>query len=181
VDVPALLVNATVHAAATFGSAQAGATATAAALAKAFLRAQSLWKWTTAAGVLSGAGLVILLVVFFTRTPKPKTDQELLQGTWKATKIVFVGQEMQADMEMSVAGDQWTTRAGEASRKDSFRLNPGRIPKEIDFIAAQGSVQPGIYRLEADRLQLSVNTQSQERPTDFTGVRFFFCEFQRAK
>src|SRR5262249_40562895 len=110
VALPALLLNATVQAAATFGSAQAGA-AQAAALAKGFLRAQSLWKWTKAAGLLAGAGLVILLVLFFTQAPepktdqelpqgirdqkgfravgeapKPKTDQELLQGTWKATK-----------------------------------------------------------------------------------------------
>jgi RNA polymerase sigma factor (sigma-70 family) len=182
VEVPALLVNATVQAAGTFSLAQAtAAAAKAAALANGFLRTQSVWRWTKAAGLLSGAGVVILLVLFFMRAPKPKTDQELLQGTWKSTKVLFAGQEMPLGMEVSFAGDDVTIRAGEALREDSFRLNPEKQPKEIDFIAAQGNVQPGIYRLEGQRLQISLNMEGQERPTDFTGERFFYYEFQRAK
>jgi RNA polymerase sigma factor (sigma-70 family) len=183
VEMPALLVTSTVQAATSFASAQAAA-AKGAALAKGYLRTQSLWKWTKAAGLLAVAAVAIVFVLFLllAQAQKPKADQELLQGTWMATKVLFAGQEMPAaDMDMIFAGDQLTIRAGEASRQVSFHLNPGKDPKEIDCIPAQGATLPGIYRLEDDRLQLSLNMQGRERPTDFTGERFFYYEFRRAK
>jgi RNA polymerase sigma factor (sigma-70 family) len=180
VALPDHLLNSTGQAAATFAVAPAGA-AKAAGLANSFLRAQSLWKWTKATGLLAGVGLVILLALFLRWALKPETDQELLQGEWKATRCLFAGKELPPNMEVRIAGDHFNIRFGDASKETTFRLNPGKQPKEIDFISAPGIVNPGIYRLEDDRLLLSMNMQGPERPTDFTGERFFLYEFRRVK
>jgi uncharacterized protein (TIGR03067 family) len=61
----------------------------------------------------------------------------------------------------------------------TFRVDPSKDPKEIDFVVAQGVTWPGIYWLEGDRLQLCVDTQGRERPASLSGERFFYYEMQR--
>jgi RNA polymerase sigma factor (sigma-70 family) len=135
----------------------------------------------TAGGILALVGLVTVLVLFWPPAQKPRTDQELLQGTWKVSKVLFGGQEVpKEDIDMIFVGDQFTVRAKGAANTATFRLNPTKDPKEIDVVfLALGVTWPGIYRLEGDHLLLCMNTQGRERPADFTGRRFFYYEVQR--
>jgi uncharacterized protein (TIGR03067 family) len=113
--------------------------------------------------------------------PASNPDQELFQGTWKVSKVLFRGQELPpADIDMIFAGDQFTLQAGGGANAATFRLNPTKDPKEIDVVFQRlGVTWPGIYRLEGDRLLLCLNTEGRERPRDFTGSRFFYYEVQR--
>jgi RNA polymerase sigma factor (sigma-70 family) len=180
VEIPARLANATVQAAVMFGSGQAGTVVKGITLAQGFLRAQLLRKWTKAVGLLAVGGLVAVLLLFLTRAQKPKTDQQLLQGTWKVAKMWFGGQEMPVEaIDMIFAGDQFTQRAAGTTLQASFRLDPGKDPKEIDFLFPRRVTWRGIYRLEGDHMLLCWNTEGPERPADFTGKRFYYYELRR--
>ena len=190
-DVPASLLDATVRSAALFGgggAVAAGATsARVAALARGVLREQLLGKLrkaaAAAAGLLVLVGLVAACLFLLLPARKPKTDQELLQGTWTAT-AVWVGQQPlpPAGVRFIFAGDRCTARFGDAGLPTTYRLEPTKDPKEIDFSAGRGGSLPGIYRLDGDRLQLCLNMEGPERPTELArnpDHRWFLYEFRR--
>jgi RNA polymerase sigma factor (sigma-70 family) len=179
-EIPARLANATVQAAVMFGSGQTATPVKGMTLAQGFIRAQFLRKWTKAVGLLAVAGLVAVFLLFWTWVQKPKTDQELLQGTWKVTKMWFGGREgLKEDIDMIFAGNQFTQRAVRSTFQASFRLDPGKDPKEIDFLFARRVTWRGIYRLEGDHLLLCWNTNGRKRPADFTGEDFYYYELRR--
>jgi RNA polymerase sigma-70 factor (ECF subfamily) len=194
---PELLVTSTVQAAVLFDSGRTGTATKVAALAEGFLLTQLLRKWAKVAG-LAAAGLVGFLVFLLilgrnlqtepkqqaanlAQAPKPKTDQELLQGKWKVAKVLVEGQEKQmGNVDVVFAGDQCHFLvAGMNPRQSPFRLDASKEPREIDLIQGRGRAWPGIYRLEGDHLQLAVNSQGPERPGDFTGQRFTYYELER--
>jgi uncharacterized protein (TIGR03067 family) len=189
-------VHSTVQAATLFCSGRTGTATKVTALAEGFLESQFLGKWAKVAG-LGVAGLLVLLLLLLTLTlnlstepeqqptnlaqaPKPKTDQELLQGTWKVAKLWFGGREVVvADLEMVFAGDQIAQRGEGRALQASFRLDPGKDPKEIDFLFPQRVTRRGIYRVEGDHMLLCWNLEGPERPADFTGKRFYYYELRR--
>jgi uncharacterized protein (TIGR03067 family) len=61
----------------------------------------------------------------------------------------------------------------------TFRVDPSKDPKEIDLSNPNGVTEPGIYRLDGDRLQLCVNTEGRERPARLSRERFLFYELRR--
>jgi RNA polymerase sigma factor (sigma-70 family) len=186
-DVPAPLVDATVRSAALFGGGQAAAGATSAppaALARAVLRELLLGKLTkAAAGLLAVAALIALGLLLLRPARKPKTDQEQLQGTWTAVEV-WSGQQAlpAAGIQFTFAGDRCTGRFGDMLLPTTYRLEPSRDPKEIDFSLDPGGNMPGIYRLQGDRLQLCMNMGGPERPTDLTkkpDPQLFLYELRR--
>ena len=180
VEVPAQLATSTVQAAVSFGSGQVGTAAKAITQAQGFLRAQFLRKWAKALGLLAVAALVAVVLLFLIRAQKPKTDQELLQGTWKVAKMWFGGRELPvAAIDMIFAGDQFTQRAAGTTSQATIRLDPGKDPKEIDFLFPRRATWRGIYQLKGDQLLLCWNTEGRERPADFTGERFYYYELRR--
>jgi RNA polymerase sigma factor (sigma-70 family) len=159
-------------------------------LATSFLKAQALTRWMKVAGLLATVGLVVIAVLFVTlgRKAKPdmaraaKPDAELLQGTWTAASVWIGGRQLPGDgVDFVFAGDRATVRfPGMPLLSPTFRVDPSKDPKEIDFVIGNGVTWPGIYRLEGDRLQLCMDTQGRERPTNLGGEKFFFYELQRA-
>jgi RNA polymerase sigma factor (sigma-70 family) len=153
----------------------------AAGLANSFLKAQALIRWVKAAGLLAVAGLVGVALIFLTQGRKAQTDAELLQGTWKEAKVWFRGQEVPpVNLEMIFAGDRFTMRADILPPMSAtFRVDSSKDPKEIDLFYPNGVTNPGIYRLDGDHLQLSINTEGGERPTNLRPNTFFYYELQR--
>jgi RNA polymerase sigma factor (sigma-70 family) len=156
----------------------------AADLANGFLKTQALTRWVIAAGLLLAAGSVsVPPVLLLTHARKAQTDAELLQGTWKAARLWVGGQQVPPlNLEMIFAGDGFTMRADILPQPMSatFRVDPSKDPKEIDLVYPNGVTNPGIYRLDGDRLQLSINTEGAERPANFSpDKRFWQYELQR--
>ena len=153
----------------------------AAGLADSFLKSQALTRWMKIAGLLAMAGLVAIAILFLTPGRKAPTDAELLQGTWKAARVWFHDQEVPpVNLEMVFAGDRFTMRSDiMAPMSATFRVDASKDPKEIDLVYPNGVTNPGIYRLEGDRLQLSINTEGPERPANLGPGKSFYYTLQR--
>src|SRR4051812_5683667 len=103
-------------------------------------------------------------------------DLDLLQGAWRAVRIVKGGNPVPDELAATVRyifdddrvilmeGDQ---RAGEGV----IRLDPASDPKAFDFTATKGpqmgTTALGIYRVEVDSLTMCLGN---ERPSHFTGA-----------
>jgi len=163
-------------------------------LANGFLKSQALARCVKVAGLLATAGLIAVVILFFTlgRKARPdapmsqgavaKSDSEAIQGTWNATKVRHGGQEMipAENVQMVFAGDRVTSHfPGLAPLSGTFRLDPSKDPKEIDLIFPAGVTWRGMYGLEGDQLQLCIDLQARERPVSLTDERFFSSEMKR--
>jgi RNA polymerase sigma factor (sigma-70 family) len=153
----------------------------AAQLANSFLKVQALTRWIKVAGLLGTAGLVAVALLFFTLGRKAETDAKLLQGTWKAAKVWLHGQEIPpVNLEMSFAGDRFTMRADIMPPSSAtFRVDSSKNPKEIDLFYPNGVTNRGVYRLDGDHLQLSIDTDGRDRPANLAPNAFFYYELQR--
>jgi uncharacterized protein (TIGR03067 family) len=126
--------------------------------------------------------LVAVALLFLTTGRKAPTDAERLQGTWKAAKVCFRGQQVPpVNLEMTFAGDRFTMRSDLLPEPMSatFRVDPGKDPKAIDLSYPNGVTNPGIYRLDGDHLQLCINTEGGERPANLRPNTFFYYELHR--
>jgi RNA polymerase sigma factor (sigma-70 family) len=153
----------------------------AADLADGFLKSQALARRAQAAGLLVAAGVAAVAALFLAQGRKAQTDPQL-QGTWKAARVWYRGQEVPAvNLEMTFAGDRCTTRSDLfPPMSATFRVDPGKDPKQIDLVYPNGVTSPGVYRLDGDRLRLCVNTEGGERPAELSRERFFYYELRRA-
>jgi RNA polymerase sigma factor (sigma-70 family) len=153
----------------------------AAELADGFLKSQALTRWIKVAGLLAGAGLLAIAVLFFTRARETRPDTELLQGTWNATNVWVNGQKLPGEgVDIAFTGERVTLRfPGMPPLSPTFRIDPSKDPKEINFDLPGGVTWPGIYQLERDRLQLCINLLAGERPAKLSGDRFSYYELRR--
>ena len=102
-------------------------------------------------------------------------DLDLLQGAWRAVRIVHGGSEVPDEVAMTVRyifdGDQVLLMEGDQRAGEGvIRLDPSADPGAFDFTATKGAPKGttamGIYRIEGDLLTMCMG---DERPTDFTG------------
>jgi RNA polymerase sigma factor (sigma-70 family) len=114
----------------------------------------------------------------------PKKDKELLQGRWivssaehngqadgdlKDAKLIFA-----VDRFHLVVNDEEKFKVNPASSTfglhvGTFKLDPGKDPKEIDLAQGETVVVPGIYSLDGDTLKVCVK-RGAERPTGFNAT-----------
>jgi len=118
-----------------------------------------------------------------------KSDEQLLQGTWKvvvgeaADKGVIVG-----DL-LTFAGDKRLTFQKErgqsvANQSATFSVDPTKKPKAFDLHPDKKPVL-GIYELSGDRLKMYFSRPGQPRPMKFdhpgTDSIFLLVELERQK
>jgi uncharacterized protein (TIGR03067 family) len=110
-----------------------------------------------------------------------KLEMKKLQGVWKTVGVEIEGRKTEppADMAGSVVikGGTYTVKAvtetGEKVVSElTFKLDPTKDPKAIDFTTAAGPDKgkqiKGIYKLEGDTLKVCFNPKKDgERPTSF--------------
>jgi RNA polymerase sigma factor (sigma-70 family) len=179
--VPAtLLISTASQAAGSASSAQA------AALAEGVLKAMFLHKLKIAVGVLlttAVAGLAAGVLTRQVKSPvttaavaeKPKTDKDHLQGTWIPVSVEEAGKKVPEEkvkaknFEMVIKGDKMTLPHKDGEKEVSYKLNPGKDPKQIDLLLEKEKTAKGIYSLKGDTLRLCVGKDhDSERPTKFT-------------
>jgi uncharacterized protein (TIGR03067 family) len=101
-----------------------------------------------------------------------------LQGTWKQIACEENGvagavDEFGTEPKSTFTDDTFvvTLADGSLAIKGTFKLDPSREPKAIDwtdtFGADAGKTFPAIYSLEGDQLVFCAADEGQERPTEF--------------
>ncbi len=130
-------------------------------------------KWTIGFGVLAA---------FFAAQDSSlkeliRKDQERLQGTWKIIAAESKGEKVPTKElgELFLIFDGDTIQVQEDKKKQdrySFRLNPERKPKEIDFSYTKGPkkgrTDRAIYLFQGDLLTFCIQEDAtQARPKEF--------------
>jgi uncharacterized protein (TIGR03067 family) len=119
----------------------------------------------------------ILFVLAFVATGEEKKDRDLIQGTWKVTRLEYGGRintEHFREDTWIFKGDQLTLIGdGKVFYKMTFKLDPTKQPKTIDLTITEGDsdvgrTDLGIYRLAENTLTLSRSLS--ERPKEFAGA-----------
>ena len=112
-------------------------------------------------------------------TPDPIAEEiKKLQGTWKQIACEKDGVADQVDEfglepKSTFTDDTYvvTLTDGTIAIKGTFKLDPTREPKTIDWMDTfgedAGKTFPAIYSLEGDRLIFCAADEGQERPTEF--------------
>jgi uncharacterized protein (TIGR03067 family) len=91
-----------------------------------------------------------------------RAAQENIQGTWVIVSVERGGEEVPEEEvrkesgSLVFAGDQFRilNPAGKVEFKGTFKLDPGKDPRELDLLVKDGQAQMAIYRLDGDRLTL---------------------------
>jgi uncharacterized protein (TIGR03067 family) len=106
-----------------------------------------------------------------------RKDQERLQGTWRIIAAESTGERVPSkDLgELFLIFDGDSIQVQEDKKKQdryTFRLNPERKPKEIDFSYTKGPkkgrTDRAIYLFQGDRLTFCIQEdETQARPKDF--------------
>ena len=118
---------------------------------------------------------ILLLTRGFSAGDYKKDDKDRLQGHWTVVSVELSGNKQDGDevkklKPIMVKGSEWTAPTGD---KFNFKINPTRIPKEIDLQSDMGGqvlIWRGIYKLEKDTLTFCRSQGPDgERPKEFRG------------
>ena len=134
-----------------------------------------------ASGLLATAtcsvAVLLLFLLLFLLLADRKTDQERIQGAWKATRTsILGGTANDGGSEMTFQGNRFTLdckvfgpNAPSFQDEGTFELHPDQSPKAIDFISFRGGRTPGIYQFDKDRLIICCDCAMNpaRRPTEF--------------
>lgn len=129
---------------------------------------------------------VILVFAADKKDPSKKTDQNKLQGTWVVVSAETEGMSIKEikGNRVVISGNTITHKFGSEEKKGSFKLNPSKNPKQIDFTEGE-DVYHGIYKLDDDSLKFCLPADpSPKRPTEFTskkGSGTILMELKRQK
>jgi uncharacterized protein (TIGR03067 family) len=96
-------------------------------------------------------------------------------GTWTAASIVEDGKEVAKDevekVSLTVKGEGYTFRRGDAVIEGTHKLDPSKTPKTIDAVRSSGPDKGktilGIYELTDDTYKVCFAPAGQDRPTEF--------------
>jgi uncharacterized protein (TIGR03067 family) len=140
--------------------------------------------------------LVVLLLGADKKEPALKGDQKKLQGIWKATKIVYNGDELSADNEgkikITIKGTTLTLEAAKQIKREyatiQIKLDETTTPKCIDATISAGGKKgvtlESIYKLDGDKLTICTKVLGMDRPTKFEspgGESVALVELERVK
>ena len=125
---------------------------------------------------MRGKAVVLLAVVFASAGVvaggDAKGDLKKFAGTWSIVSAQKGGKDAPEneikELRLVFHGDKFTAKFGEKSKDGSFKIDPGKKPKQID-ITLMDKTAEGIYRFKGDNLELCINEPDggEARPTEF--------------
>ena len=126
--------------------------------------------WIMAVILMSAAAVV-------SRAGDAKKDLELLQGDWKIESVQESSGKNGNDsdikaMVVTFKGDSMKiTLKGELIENHKIKIDAAATPRTIDFTHLEGpdkgKTEPGIYKVEGDKLTICVNDPGKDRPSAF--------------
>jgi uncharacterized protein (TIGR03067 family) len=129
------------------------------------------------------AGLLVLACVVMLGAEEAKkdakSDLKKLDGSWKAVKLIYNGEDFMKGEDSRIAMDikdgVATVRASEGIKKEYAKvrlvLDPSATPKLLDLTVVAGAQKDakmeGIYKLDGDKLTICVKVLGNGRPAKF--------------
>lgn len=123
-------------------------------------------------------GLVLLIGVPLSADDKDdatKKDMKKLEGNWNVESVEANGQKLSPDqvgnIKLTIKGNQYNVDLGERKLELTFKIDPTKKPKAIDFTLVMGNEKTetqGIYEVTDDTFKLCRTMEGgQERPKEF--------------
>lgn len=121
--------------------------------------------------------LAIGLIAAAPQGNKGKSDQDLIQGTWKVSEAERDGmqppQQFLDNFKVTFKGDKAIPEGAPGGKEASFKLDTDKKPRQIQITpteAAGPEKMVGIYEIDGDTLKLCFKRDnSNEAPTEFSG------------
>jgi RNA polymerase sigma-70 factor (ECF subfamily) len=115
------------------------------------------------------------------KEPRPRTDQEALQGTWVARSgerdgMKLSDRQLRTWGQLVFQGDRFS-REGTEPSQGAYVLAPDRRPREIDLVT-ELSTWKGIYELNGTTLRLAL-LFGDERPTEISSRLGLLIVFEK--
>ncbi len=123
--------------------------------------------------------VVVVLLGADEKAPELKGDLKKLQGVWKATSVIYNGDELSSDDEgkikLTIKGNGGTLDAAKMVKSEyakiTIKLDETTKPKCIDVTIAAGGQKgvtlESIYKIDGDKLTICTKVLGMERPTKF--------------
>jgi RNA polymerase sigma-70 factor (ECF subfamily) len=118
------------------------------------------------------------------KAEKPRSDKELIQGTWIAISVEQNGEklpkEKYEDGKMVLEKDKITLQVLEKGRalEGTWTIDPDKKPKEIDMAFGSAGMM-GLYELKGKKLKIVMTERG--RPSDFDSAGATLIIFERKK
>ena len=138
--------------------------------------------------------IVVGVVLAFgaVRADDADKEKEKLQGAWQPVSAIEKGKEQSKEelknRKITFKGDQITVKHGDKVHDVTFKLDPGKKPKEIDVTGKDDEgkerMMKGIYELKRDTLKVCMDMEGGDRPSKFEspeGSNLIFVTLERIK
>lgn len=109
-------------------------------------------------------------------TADPGADLKPFQGKWVLSAATLGGRDHKEDFKgltLTVDGDKYTVVVGPNTDKGTVTLDATKSPKHITLASSEkagpfkGRTMPGIYEIKEDKLTVCLNSEKDDRPTNF--------------
>ena len=118
-------------------------------------------------------------------------DLKLMAGTWKPTAADLGGNKIDAmvleNASFVVEGENYTVSVNDFTEKGTFKLDPKKEPKALDFFPTQGNNNGKtflcVYKIDGDVLTICYSLDGTTRPENFEPLSntLLFVKYERVK
>jgi uncharacterized protein (TIGR03067 family) len=114
-----------------------------------------------------------------------KDDIKKLQGEWvvvSASALPNQAANQPVGEKVTVKDNEWTSPpfSGDKRVKLTFKLDPSKTPKEIDFMLDMDTYR-GIYKIDGDTLTMCRSYKNKARPKQFKDTDAYLLVLKRAE
>jgi uncharacterized protein (TIGR03067 family) len=104
-----------------------------------------------------------------------KKEMKQMEGTWTILSMEINGNMVSEDdakkFKLVTMGDKWSLTVDGKTTEATYKVDPGKDPKTIDWTDAKGQRIHGIYSLVDDTLQMCRRLEpNKPRPTEFAAA-----------